>query len=57
MTHADAKLGSIFGINMFSCAQYINIGTGGADMGSGFFLCNQAFFIVGGLWQAQQEGE
>jgi len=23
---------------MFSCAQYINIGTGGADMGSSFFL-------------------
>ena len=23
---------------MFSCAQYINIGTGGADMGSSFLL-------------------
>ena len=26
------------GLNMFFCAQYINIGTGGADMGSSFFL-------------------
>jgi enoyl-CoA hydratase/carnithine racemase len=26
------------GLNSFSCAQYINIGTGGADLSSSFFL-------------------